>query len=149
VHEVIKSLQYCQEKKGLVIHAWVVMPSHMHMIISSDKEGLPAIIRDFKKYTAKEIINLLSEINESRKEWLLNAFSKAGSKLKRIKSYKIWQDGSHPILLDSNKMIDQRLDYIHANPVAAGIVSEDFHYKFSSASNYAGQSGLIKVKLIV
>lgn len=91
-HELIKSLQYCQKKKGLVIYVWVVMPSHTHMIISSDKEDLPAIIRDFKKYTAKQIINLLSEINESRKEWLLNAFSKAGSKLKRIKSYKIWQD---------------------------------------------------------
>jgi len=71
------------------MYAWVVMPSHRHMIISSDKEDLPAIIRDFKKYPAKRIINLLSEINESRSEWLLNAFSKAGSKLKRIKSIKI------------------------------------------------------------
>ena len=148
VHEVIKSLQHCQKEKGLVIYAWLVMPSHMHMIISSDREDLPAIIRDFKKFTAKRIIKLLSEINESRREWLLNAFSKAGSELKRIKSYKVWKDGSHPILLDNNKMIDQWLNNIHANPVAAGIVSEGFHYKFSSASNYAGQGGLMEVKFI-
>ena len=148
IHEVVRSLQYCQKQKGLIIYAWVVMPSHIHMIISSEKQDLPSIIRDFKKFTAKQIINLLSEINESRKEWLLKAFLKAGSKLKRIKSFKVWQDGSHPILLDNNEMIDQRLNYIHANPVAAGIVNEAFHYKHSSASNYAGQGGLIDVKLI-
>ena len=148
VCEVMKSLQYCQEKKGLLIYAWVVMPSHIHLIVSSEKEDLSGIIRDFKKFSNRKIINLLSEINESRKEWLLNAFAKAGSKLKRIRSFKIWQDGSHPVLLEDNKMIDQRLRYLHANPVVAGVVAEDFHYKFSSASSYAGQVGLMNVKLI-
>ena len=148
IHTIIGSLRYCQQKKGLIIYAWVIMPSHIHMIISSDKEDLSSIIRDFKKFTAKKIIYLLSEINESRREWLIKSFSKAASKLKRIKSLKIWQDGCHPILLDNNTMIDQRLNYIHENPVVAEIVNSSFHYKLSSATNYAGLGGLIDVKII-
>ena len=46
---VIDSLKYCQKEKGLVIHAWCIMSSHLHLIVSSaGKEKLPAILRDFK-----------------------------------------------------------------------------------------------------
>ena len=99
-HIIINALKHCQKEKGLYVHAYVIMPSHLHLIISSDN-SLSDILRDFKKYTSKMILKEINQINESRSEWLLRAFSKAGQHLKRITKYKIWQDGNHPIVLDN------------------------------------------------
>lgn len=146
---IVESLKYCQKEKGLTIHAWCIMSSHLHMIISrTGKDSLSDIMRDFKKYTSKRVIDLILEINESRKEWLLRGFEKAADKIKRNASYKVWQDGNHPILLDTNKMMDQRLNYIHDNPVEAAIVAKPEHYVFSSAIDYAGSNGLLEVEFI-
>ncbi len=147
-HIITDAVKYCQENKGLVVHAWCLMPSHLHMIISSAERRLPEIMRDFKKYTAKKIIEELELINESRKEWLLRGFIKAGKELKRIKQHKVWQDGNHPILLDSKELQDQRLSYIHFNPVEDEIVDEPEHFLYSSARDYEGQKGLIDVRLL-
>lgn len=147
-HIIIDSLKHCQKEKGLIIHAWCLMPSHLHMIISSNDQNLSDIMRDFKKFTSKRIVEELELINESRKEWLLNAFMKSAKDIKRVKHFKVWQDGNQPKELSSNEFIDQKLFYIHNNPVAEGIVAEPEHYLYSSASNYAEQGGLIKVELI-
>ncbi len=109
------------------------MSSHLHMIVSSEGEPLEAILRDMKKHTSKQIINTTEEINESRKEWLLRAFTKAARDMKRVKNYNVWQDGNHPVLLDTNKMLEKRLHYIHHNPVEAELVDEPEYYWYSSA----------------
>jgi hypothetical protein len=59
-----------------------------------------------------------------------------------------WKKDNHAILLDTNKMMQQRLDYLHNNPVEAGIVDEPEHYIFSSARDYAGKKGLLDVEFI-
>lgn len=59
-----------------------------------------------------------------------------------------WKKDNHAVLLDTNTMMQQRLDYIHNNPVGAGIVNEREHYLFSFARDYTGQKGLLKVELI-
>ena len=53
----IESLQYCNDKKGLQLFEWVIMPNHIHLIASA-KEGflLSDILRDFKKHTSKAIV---------------------------------------------------------------------------------------------
>ena len=146
---IIDSLKFCQENKGLNIHAWVIMSSHMHMIVSTEKEELQNIIRDFKTYTSKGIIKLIQELPESRREWLLKKFSFEANRTLRGKNYKLWQDGFHPVELSNNKMLDQRLNYIHNNPIVAGIVNEPEHYVYSSARDYAGINGFLKLQLIV
>ncbi|QCK15796.1 REP-associated tyrosine transposase [Mangrovivirga cuniculi] len=151
-HVLLDTLGYYQEKRGLIIHAYCIMSSHIHMIISSSRkeETLSAIMRDFKKLSNKRIISEIGRINESRSEWLLRAFNRAGSKLKRITTNKIWMDGNHPIELDNNKMIEQRLDYIHNNPVDAEIVDEAENYWYSSARDYNDyKKGLLKVELLL
>ncbi len=51
---IIESLKFCQCTKGLKIHAWCIMSSHIHLIISrSGQTSLSEILRDFKKYTSK------------------------------------------------------------------------------------------------
>lgn len=145
---VVDSLKYCQSNKSLNIHAWCLMPSHLHMIISSKEGDLSGIMRDFKKHTSKEITKTINEINESRRDWLLNAFGKAGNDLKRISGHKVWQDGNQPKGIESNEFLDQKLEYIHNNPVGSGIVSEPADYLHSSARDYEGIRGLIKVEVL-
>lgn len=148
-HLLVDSLRHCQQHKGLVIHAWCLMPSHLHAIVSRRGEALLSeIMRDFKKYTSKQIVATLPQINESRREWLLRAFARAGQPLKRVQGYKVWQDGNHPVELFSNKFVNQKLHYIHRNPVVAEIVDEPEDYRYSSARDYAGQPGLLTVELL-
>jgi len=153
---IIDSLKFCQKNKGLVIYAWCLMPSHLHMIIASDPlminglehfYTLSEILRDFKKFTAKAIIKQIQEEPESRREWLLNAFSNAGKNLKRIKNYKFWQDGNHAMEIHTPEFFYEKLDYIHNNPVEEMIVSKAEDYMFSSARNYAGLDYLLEVIL--
>lgn len=147
-HLLLDSLRHCQQHKGLIIHAWCIMPSHLHLIISSRGDALENILRDFKKHTSKSIVKLLPDINESRREWLLRAFEKAAKDLKRVRHYKVWQDGNRPILLDNKDMQQQRLDYLHQNPVEAEIVDEPEYYWYSSARDYAGGKGLLEVSFL-
>jgi putative transposase len=141
---LIDALKCYQLKRGLVIHAWCIMPSHIHMVVSSG-ESLSAIMRDFKKLTNSRIVEQIGAINESRKEWLLRAFAKAGQDLKRITNNKLWQDGNHPILLDSAEKLRQKIDYIHRNPVEEAIVDEPEYYWYSSARDYCGKKGLLNI----
>ncbi len=146
---VIDSLRYCQKEKGLILYAWCLMPSHLHLIVSSEQgKSISDIMRDFKKFTSKAIIQTIKVINESRKEWMLDRFEFIGRWNPKIENYKFWRDGIHPIILTSNHFIDQKLNYIHQNPVAAGLVFEPEHYAYSSAINYTGMKGLLDVVLI-
>lgn len=152
--EMINSLRYCQKEKGLQIHAWVLMESHFHAIVSlsktaTTKGGLSGIVRDLKKFTAKKFVSMITdEYGESRKEWLLEKFEDAAKYMQRIKYYKVWQDGSHPMELESHAFTTQKLDYIHNNPVKAQIVSSPEHYMYSSAIDYAGGKGLLDIIFI-
>ena len=132
----------------LVRNAQPGRPRHLHLIISSRGEALENILRDFKKHTSKSIVKLLPDINESRREWLLKAFEKAAIDLKWVRHYKVWQGGKRPILLDNKEMQEQRLNYLHQNPVEAEIVDETEYYWYSSARDYAGGKGLLEVSFI-
>jgi putative transposase len=98
-------------------------------------------MRDFKKFTAKQIIEEITLINESHSEWLLRAFEKAGKDLKRISNNKVWQDGNEPKSILTNAFPDQKLNDIHSNPAEAEIVNEAAQYLYSSARDYAGSNG--------
>jgi REP element-mobilizing transposase RayT len=130
------SLSYCIENKGLVVHAYVYMSSHLHSIVSSKGEELQNIIRDFKKFTSRELLKAINESSESRREWLLNKFSYAADRIKRGVNYKIWKNGFHPILLDTNVKLEQRLHYLHENPVSAELVYHERDWVNSSYSVY-------------
>ena len=144
----VESLQYCVEHKGLVLHAWVIMTNHVHLIISSDSNKLEYIVRDLKKYTSKQIIKAIQENNgESRKEWMLNLFSYAGKSNNNNKEFQFWKQDYHPIELNSPKKIQRGLNYLHENPVRSGLVWEPWYYKYSSAVDYyTNERGLLKIE---
>jgi len=147
---IIDSLKYCQKEKGLEIYSWCLMTNHLHLIAAGKENGqftLSDILRDFKKYTSKAIIEKIKEIPESRRKWLLDRFEFAGRYNKKIEFYKFWQDGNEPKEIYSAEFLQQKLAYIHQNPVRAGWVNEPQHYKYSSAIDYTGEKGLIDVIL--
>ncbi|MBN2610059.1 MAG: transposase [Bacteroidales bacterium] len=114
---LIDSWQYCQQNKGLNIHAWVIMTSHVHMIISSNTNKLEDIVRDMKSFTAGQLKKAIAENSqESRKEWMLWMFERAGKKNGNNKNFQFWQQHNKPIELVDNKIMQQKLDYIHNNP---------------------------------
>jgi putative transposase len=148
---VIESLKYCQQNKGLEIYSWCLMSNHIHLIIGKGGEvDLEDIMRDFKKFTSVKISkSILTSNIESRKTWMLRLFSLEASKSEKHIKYKFWQEGYHPVELFDNKIMSQKLEYIHDNPVKEYIVTNAQEYLFSSARNYAGFSdGLIEVKFI-
>ena len=144
---VLESLQYCQREKGLLIYAWVLMTNHLHMIVGSNEEyKVSDILRDFKKYTSKEIIRVLkTDIQESRREWMLNRFEYAGRNDKKITNYRFWQEGNDAQEIFLLDYFNQKLNYIHQNPVRAEIVNNPEDYRYSSAIDYAGGKGLLNV----
>jgi REP element-mobilizing transposase RayT len=146
---IVDSLNYCSQNKGLSVHAWCLMTSHLHLIVSAD-DGykLSEIIRDFKKHTAKTTLKLIDEQDESRRNWLLWYFEKEGKKDKRISKYKFWQEDNHAILLErtNTKMMEQKLNYIHQNPVVEGIIENAQDYLYSSARDYCGTRGYVEIK---
>nr|WP_319397827.1 transposase [uncultured Carboxylicivirga sp.] len=146
---IVDSLRFCQDNKELRIFAWVLMTNHLHMICKTEyPQQLSDLIRDFKQFTAKKLLKLIEEGKESRREWMLYRFQYAGKYDNRIRKYRFWQDKSHPVLMDSNTKLNQRLNYIHNNPVKAGWVLNPEDYPYSSAVNYSGGKGLLDVECI-
>lgn len=143
---LIKNLDYCMKNKGLELYAYVFMTNHIHLIISKNGNTKQEdIIRDFKKFTSKEIVKTIKSISESRREWMLRLFEDYAIQNKTRSQYQVWQKGYHPIELDSNYLKEQRLNYIHENPVRAGIVSMREAYVYSSAKQYAGERGVLDI----
>ena len=147
----LESIRYCQLNKGFEVYGYCIMSSHIHMIVGRNGEQkLEDIIRDIKKFTSVKIIEAIkNNEQESRRELLLWLFERAGKNNSNNTNYQFWQQHNHPVELSTNEMIDQRLAYIHNNPVEAGIVLSQEDYLYSSAVNYAGlPEKLIEVKMV-
>lgn len=146
---IVDSLEYCKINKGLNLFAWCLMTNHIHLICSVRPSfKMSDFIRDFKKFTAKAILNDIENLPESRRDWMLYRFEFAGKFDRRIEKYRFWQDKSHPVELSDTKMVEQRINYIHKNPVRTGLVAKAEDYLYSSARNYAGLSSVIEVDFI-
>lgn len=132
---IINNLNYCIKNKGLEVFAYVIMPSHVHLVARQKEGKLNNVLRDFKSYTAKEILKLIeTEPGESRKDWLLYMFSYFAKGNQQNSEHQVWQKTNHPTELLDGKMVTQKIEYIHQNPVRAQIVQEPNNYIYSSAN---------------
>ena len=145
---IVESLQYCQKEKDLILYAWCIMPSHVHLIMGIRGRPMQDILRDLKSYTSRIIKkDIHKNAYESRKEWLQWMFSNAGKENGNNHNWQLWQQNNHPIELSTTEMIDQKLEYLHYNPVSAGYVESPDHWMYSSARNYYGKQGLLEVEV--
>jgi putative transposase len=146
---MLDSWKYCKENKGLEIYGWCIMTSHVHMIIGSKKEKLENIMRDMKKYTSEKLRACIkAHPQESRREWMLWMMERAGLKNSNNISFQLWRQDNHPLVMDNIQKMHYSLDYIHNNPVEAGIVEKPEDYLYSSARDYYGMKGMIDIKMI-
>jgi len=146
---ILDSWKHCQTHKGLEIYGWCIMSSHIHMIIGTNGDKLENIMRDMKKHTSIELRKAIEQHpGESRREWMLWMMERAGKKNSQNSDFQLWQQDNHPIELFDDKILHQKLDYIHNNPVEAGIVENPEDYLYSSARDYYGLPGLIDMILV-
>ncbi len=145
---VLESLRYCQKQKGLHVVGYVLMSNHLHMVVYTEGYALSDVLRDFKKFTATQILKSIENETESRREWLLYMFKFYAKHNSDNRHYQFWQQDNHPIALWTLEVIWQKLTYIHYNPVRAGLVAEPWHYLYSSASDYyVNKKGLIDIEI--
>ena len=147
---IIESLRYCQQQKGLELFAYCLMSNHLHLIArAAEDHVLSDIMRDFKKFTAKQVFQAIhTNQQESRRQWLEWVLHKQGEFNPRNTHIQLWQQPSHNVELLNQEMAQQKLDYIHQNPVRAGICYRAEDYVYSSASCYAGlEAGLVVERL--
>jgi REP element-mobilizing transposase RayT len=142
---LLDSLRFCQKYKGLEVYAWCIMTNHVHLVFRSAGEDKPEdLLGDFKRFTSRKINQAIIENpKESRKEWLLEQFKKAGEHCSNVNEYQFWRHDNKPIELWSNKVITEKIRYIHNNPVEEGLVFRPEDYVYSSARDYSGEKGLL------
>lgn len=145
---VVESLDFCIKNKGMILYGYVIMTNHIHLVVQSEEGKLSDLIRDFKKFTARNILNAIENEPESRKDWMLKRFEFACRSHSRNEKYQFWKYGNHPEEIYSEKFLWQKLDYIHLNPVRAGIVEKASHYLYSSASNYVNDKGILNIQKV-
>lgn len=142
----VESLKFCRQNLGLQIFCWCIMPSHLHSIIKAREKDPDKVLGRFKEHTSKHIQQAIgSNLKESRKEWLLWMFERAGKKSSNVKNSQFWQHHNKPIELWSSKVIEQKVDYIHMNPVVAGFVVSPEDWKYSSAIDFADGKGQLEL----
>lgn len=145
---LVESLKHCQEKKGLLLYAWVIMSNHIHLIAAAaEGHAVPDILRDLKKYTATRILKAIAgNGQESRKHWMLPIFAKAGAANPNNTHFQFWRQDNRPVQLTTAAVFEQKLNYLHNNPVTEGDVEQAEDYVYCSAPAIAGKPGLLKLE---
>ncbi len=139
------SLNFYTYREHFKLLGYVIMPDHIHLLIWPQSEPTVAsFMRDFKEFTAKRIIRQ-AEV-ERNLAWV-EAFANAGQETERSQN-KVWQDSYWDKNIYSEQFLRQRLDYMHRNPVRAGLVEDEGLYPYSSYRNYVlGEQWLVEIDM--
>lgn len=135
--------KFMQKEKRLIIYGYIIMENHLHFIASSPT-NLSKEVGIFRSYTARQMIDWLQE---KKAEHILKQLNYYKLRHKRDRKYQLWQEGAHPKAILTDKMMLQKLEYMHYNPVKRGYVDEPTHWRYSSARDYAGMEGLMEITL--
>ena len=142
---ILENLNFYRSKYNFRLNAYVIMPSHIHLLLNIPETcSVSDITRDFKKFTSSEIRDHLIRVNSK----FLPIFLSEGKKYPR-QNFKLWMERSDKVAIVSRKILEIKLNYIHQNPVRAGLVEKAEYYLYSSASDYTtGKKGPIVVDKI-
>ena len=141
---IFDNLDFYRKKYEFQINAYVIMPHHIHLLLHLNAEtSISNVMRDLKKYTSVKIHERLRKTNSPYIDRFLFRGKKAGQK------FKLWMDRSDKVVIVSWRILAIKLNYIHDNPVRAGLVLKAEEYPYSSAGFYLnGSTGKIKVDAI-
>ena len=126
---VISSMKFLVKDKRVRIFSFVIMDNHIHLIWQMLPDNDPeAVQRDFLKYTAQRIKKDLEKNHP-----LVLAQFKVDAK---DREYQFWERNALSVELRNHPVFIQKLEYIHWNPVKAGMCKLPEEYKYSSALFY-------------
>jgi putative transposase len=148
---IVEALNYCIENKKFTVYAWCLMTNHLHLLARAhDGSGLSMIEKEFKRLTTTKILEAIDIEPDLRRKWMLQRFEHFSQSLKRIEKFQLWQSCTNPSFIDFKQVfrLQERVLYIHENPVRDGIVASPEHYLYSSAGDYTGNKGLVNVSVI-
>jgi hypothetical protein len=120
------------------------MENHIHMVASAS--GINRSIQRFKSYTARQIID---ELTRSHQRNILHQLKFYRVQHRSQQEYQFWNESSHPVMMQSERMLYEKILYIHNNPVRRGYVEDPIHWRHSSARDYTGIAGDVPVTIIV
>ncbi len=140
VNIVLDSWRFLQRERDIVILSWVMLENHLHWIATGP--DLSKRVGEFKSFTAKQIIHKM-EANGAKT--LLQELEYYKLRHKVDQTHQVWQEGSHPKVIETDDVMWQKIEYCHNNPLRRGYVDQPEHWRYSSARNYLGQPGLIEV----
>ena len=128
---LIDSLKYCIDNKGLRVNAYVIMPNHLHAVVFNtefDSSALHQALTDFRKFTGQALTGYVN-----------TRFSKAISSIlqqEKLEDRKrrFWQSGWHAEGIESERFLEQKVNYIHDNPCRKGLVRLPQDWRYSSAA---------------
>ncbi len=128
---LVEALTYCRAHKGLEIYAWVILDNHFHAILGAP--DLARVMADLKRHTARRLVE---QLETEGCAWLLHQLQHYRLAHKNESVHQVWQEGSHPKAMMSDAMMEQKLEYLHHNPVKRGLVSSPEHWRYSSAHEW-------------
>jgi REP element-mobilizing transposase RayT len=141
---IMQNLSFYRENNQLQIYAYIIMDTHIHLIVAHES-NLSGVLQRFKSYTAKQCIALLQKDD---REWILPLMKEHKASYKKDSLYQFWQEGNHPRQRHTVQMFNQKVEYIHHNPVRRGLVDDESGWKYSSARAYAGMQSIFAVDQI-
>ena len=109
------------------------LPSNNQPSGSGRSPDLPNIIRDIKKYIAKETVKFLST---SDSDMLVRIRLPKPKKKGHI--YQLWQPDYYDFNILSERKLNEKLKYMYENPLRKGICNDIFEYEFSDMKRYFG-----------
>jgi putative transposase len=139
---VLDSWRFLREHGRLTLYGYVIMENHLHLIASATE--LAKEIGDFKSFTARRILDMMEAKGG---DTILDILRSLKPERKLDRKYQLWAEESHPQKILNQEMMLQKLDYIHNNPVRRGYVDDPTHWRYSSARTYAGQEGLVPIRM--
>ena len=136
---ITRSLQFLVHDKRIQLNAFVIMSNHIHVIWQALTGYTPKQIQlSFMKYTAQQIkLELKKDDPELLEKCKVN---------KADRNYQIWKREPLSIELFTAAVFNQKLSYIHENPLKAGLCKYPEEYYYSSALFY--EKGIDKFNML-
>ena len=127
---ITDSLNYCHDHKSLRINAFVIMPTHIHIIVFDadfNNERLRQTINAMRQFTGRQLSNYCHQKAPA-------VFGQViGSLQRQDRANQFWQQSKHPVAIWSQPFWQTKIDYLHDNPRRKGLVHEATAWRFSSA----------------
>jgi len=140
VNEIFESWRFLQNANEMELLGYCILENHLHLIVVGP--SIANSVARSRSFTARKIIDHLEKRGEKN---ILRQLDYQMLKHKTDREHQLWQEGKQPKQIRSDDVMWQKLEYIHYNPVRRGYVDDPLHWRYSSARNYAKQTGLIEV----